>query len=144
MVIECGEGFVTSLRRHLPSSMNIQEQLRHITTIWISHAHLDHCGGLSCLLRAIVNTRRHSKDETKRQRLRPPLVVAPRKVLRYLSIMLDSNPRYYEGLTHQEWAPSSAERLPCMPFHVLQNIATSGTLSICLCSRAGIPKQSPC
>jgi ribonuclease BN (tRNA processing enzyme) len=122
VVIECGEGFVTSLRRHLPSSMNIQEQLPHITTIWISHAHLDHYGGLLCLLRAILNAHRHNKDETKRQRVGPPLVVAPRKVLRYLSIMLNDNTNYYEGLTHQEWEMQSSDRLPSMPFHVLQSI----------------------
>jgi hypothetical protein len=124
--------------------MKIQEQLCHNTTIWISHAHLDCYGGFLCLLRAILNAHHHNKDETKRLRLSPPLVVAPRKVLRYLSIMLDSNPRYYEERTHQEWATWSAEQLPSLPFHVLQIKYTSGTLSICLCSRAGIPKQSPC
>ena len=122
VVIECGEGFVTSLGRHLPDSMNLQDQLCYITTVWISHAHLDHYGGLPCLLRAISNAHRHNMDEKKRQRFSPPLVVAPRKVLRYLSIMLDDNTNYYEGLTHQEWETQAADRLPNLPFQALQNI----------------------
>ena len=53
-MIECGEGFVTQLQRHLPPNMELKEQLTKIRVIWISHAHLDHYGGLPSLLRAIT------------------------------------------------------------------------------------------
>lgn len=130
VVMECGEGFVTSLRRHLPFGMRLEEQLQEISIIWISHAHLDHYGGLVNLLREIERAR-HDKDESnrkKRARVNPVLIVAPRKVLKYLQVMLnidDNNDSHvlYEACTHQEWSQSAQQRLLTLPFlSSLQNI----------------------
>jgi len=127
VVIECGEGFVFSLRRHLPAGMNLDEQLQHLQLIWISHAHLDHYGGLPSLLRAIhcasSKVKQQDTSEHKRQRCSPPIVVAPRKVLHYLQVMLPIAKQLFEGMTHKEWEVQELQRLPYMPFEALQSVA---------------------
>jgi len=61
-IIECGEGCLTTLTRHLPNceatvnsmnTSNLNERLKEIRLIWISHAHLDHYGDLPFLIQAI-------------------------------------------------------------------------------------------
>lgn len=118
-VFECGEGFLTCLSRHLPPSSyvnranrkvgvrNLNEELRQIRFIWISHAHLDHYGGLPCLIRAINKTKsRHctcGREAGIANRKRKhgsgrmssscpcnllPIIIAPSKVLQYLDTSL--------------------------------------------------------
>lgn len=125
IVIECGEGYTTNLKRHMPFSTTVENQLSHICIIWISHAHLDHYGGLPCLLRArreatstVVDD---SKQHQKRHKSSPPIVVAPRKVLEFLNATLVSPNLFFEGMTHAEWE-SSQRRCYDMPFDYLHSV----------------------
>ncbi|KAL3770891.1 hypothetical protein ACHAWU_003200 [Discostella pseudostelligera] len=124
-IIECGEGTLTGLLRHLPyltmgdiyeSRLSyLQFQLSHVGFIWISHAHLDHYGDLPLLVQAIANAKKRSAH---RPQLRNPLfVIAPSKVLSYLELYCDQlnatndtsgrthscKPQMYVGVTHQEY-----------------------------------------
>mmetsp|Transcript_6266 Transcript_6266/g.17525 ORF Transcript_6266/g.17525 Transcript_6266/m.17525 type:complete len:935 (+) Transcript_6266:171-2975(+) len=56
-LLECGEGSLTALRRHLPSpnGQSLDDWLRQIRFIWISHAHLDHYSELPLMIRAIAD-----------------------------------------------------------------------------------------
>ncbi len=61
VVLECGEGHLTMLGRHLPMFCNGQTKgMRDITSqirlIWISHSHLDHYGDLPVLIDEIWNS----------------------------------------------------------------------------------------
>jgi len=109
-IIECGEGTLSMLQRFLPmvasidnESSNLEIHLLHVKFIWISHAHLDHYGGLPSVVEAIYRRRQTFNDKSragipsnqnKRQRwdepeLIPPLVViAPEVVLKYLNAAL--------------------------------------------------------
>ena len=115
VVLECGEGFLTMLHRHSPTEQSIEQHLSQIRLIWISHAHLDHYGGLPHLIHEIIKVNKNTQmctcyqkggkrepssptdDSTGMQRplckrcLRtcPPIVIAPSKVLRYLDCALD-------------------------------------------------------
>ena len=137
VVVECGEGFVASLQRHLPPTLTLDEQLCHIQLIWISHAHLDHYGGLPCLLRERQRACEmtfgcdDNNNNNKRQRFNPPTVVAPRKVLRYLQVMLSNQP-YYEGLTHAEWKTQALHR----PFHMPSSFQTLQSVPVEHCPSA--------
>ena len=58
-LLECGEGSLLALRRHLPSDdvlngPSLDEWLRQIRFIWISHAHLDHYSELPLMIRSIA------------------------------------------------------------------------------------------
>jgi ribonuclease BN (tRNA processing enzyme) len=111
-ILDCGEGILTNLYRHLPSFVGTRNDvLAHLKLIWISHAHLDHYGGLLDILRACYEARqgeygvanKRLKTETKatsfshqeknscsiivpsnRRDDDIPVVVAPFKVLKYL------------------------------------------------------------
>ena len=118
VVLECGEGFLTMLHRHASIKQSMQQYLCQIRLIWISHAHLDHYGGLPHLIHEIVKVNKQttmctcyqkvlkrenrvpsmSKDADagmhrsicKRcSRTCPPIVIAPSKVLRYLDCALN-------------------------------------------------------
>lgn len=110
-IIECGEGTVNALQRHLPfvcadvadPKSNLQMHLRHVKFIWVSHAHYDHYGGLPAVVSKIhearVQHKRRAKAKVDQQAgkqarveaLEPSvLVVAPRKVLDYLNIALQN------------------------------------------------------
>ena len=115
-IIECGEGTLTSLSRHLLKSsisdtqLTLEEQLRWVQLIWISHSHLDHYGDIASVVHAI-------SESKKKQLLSDPLlVIAPSKVLRFLDVMLGSarskhaassraTPSYV-GITHREFQSS--------------------------------------
>lgn len=116
-IIECGEGTLTSLSRHLPQStsnhsqsLSLDEQLRWVRLIWISHSHLDHYGDLPCLIKAIVISKARNNVS-----LGPLVVVAPVKVLKFLRVMLRSSAKTastkansiehssYIGITHREF-----------------------------------------
>ncbi|KAG7341250.1 ribonuclease Z [Nitzschia inconspicua] len=100
-ILDCGEGASAMLLRSCDKTLDWQ---RHIRGIWISHAHLDHYGGLPCLLRLLYDARvrnnkagatKNTEPVFKRQRRELnqecciPWVMAPPKVLRYLDISLD-------------------------------------------------------
>ncbi|CAJ1936335.1 unnamed protein product [Cylindrotheca closterium] len=93
-LLDCGEGVPTVLNR----TCSDLDWRRNLRGIWISHAHLDHYGGLPSLVRAIfsANTEEIShdriSDDAKRRRLvtrqNIPWVMAPPKVLQYLDVLL--------------------------------------------------------
>ena len=118
-IIECGEGTLTSLSRHLPQSasnhnqsLSLNEQLRWVRLIWISHSHLDHYGDLPSLISAIARSKSKSKNNDSSC---PLVVVAPVKVLKFLRVMLQSSVKTastkvnsiehssYIGITHREF-----------------------------------------
>ena len=112
MILECGDGVLTSLRRHMPALGS--SYLLEIRLVWISHSHLDHYGGLPSLVRAIHKARleqqrREGKANKACKRMRREfsvLVIAPAKVLRFLSIALVTTRQDYDwfrGVTHQEF-----------------------------------------
>ncbi len=97
-LLDCGEGMATMLSRYGPD-----DWLRCIRGIWISHAHLDHYGGLSTVLRAMANepagdgqfkadqsTTGSHEGSTKRHKkgITCCWVMAPPKVLRYIDLCL--------------------------------------------------------
>ena len=114
LLLDCGEGATTMFSRHTGSVSQFTKMLAsEIFGIWISHAHLDHYGGLPTLLRAIhqaswmtgqrqTSEQCHRHDSTashpppsKQARLDvtkspPPVpwVMGPTKVLRFLDVML--------------------------------------------------------
>ena len=122
-IIECGEGTLTGLLRHLPSPhsngldsklSSLDVHLSHVNFIWISHAHLDHYGELPFVVQAIANAKKRSKHSTQ-QKSSQLLVIAPSKVLKYLNNILDQSTtlsrkkkisdmrqQLYIGVTHRE------------------------------------------
>ncbi|KAL7481557.1 hypothetical protein ACHAW6_007241 [Cyclotella cf. meneghiniana] len=108
-IIECGEGALTSLSRYLLArnksrreTLCLDEQLRWVQFIWISHSHLDHYGDLPSVVKAITE----SKDN-ETSPVRPLIVIAPSKVLKFLRVMLGprAGRKYatYVGITHREF-----------------------------------------
>ena len=113
-LLDCGEGVSTMLSRNCG---HLNDWTRRVRGIWISHAHLDHYGGLPTLLRLLCKERksvattigstaeqrirkrpRHSANETPalfgsqnrgNTTIPVPWVVAPVKVLQYLDLVLD-------------------------------------------------------
>ena len=109
-LIECGEGTLTTLYRHLPAlqqpdqdaETRMSVHLRHVKFIWISHAHLDHYGGLPAVVKAIYKAgqeyiqQKQSSEHHSNKGLRaidspslPVCIVAPNKVLKYLDLALN-------------------------------------------------------
>ena len=112
-LLDCGEGTSTMLSRNYG---HINDWAQRIHGIWISHAHLDHYGGLPTILR-LLHEYRESKNKNSKSGIlestpeepfpkRPkyslsgrrrgdgdnnivPWVIAPPKVLRYLDIVLN-------------------------------------------------------
>jgi len=156
-IIECGEGCLTSLSRYLPTSSNLtlHDQLTEVRWIWISHAHLDHYGGLATFISAINVAQSESRKNhpctcclnrfipgrsavsnqpnhvcMQCKRLLPPVVIAPRKVLRFLDVSLNTKnggvstlskhgtpKRTHIGVTHQDFERSpSAQSIRDMVF----------------------------
>ena len=119
-LLDCGEGVSTMLSRNCG---HLNDWKRKVRGIWISHAHLDHYGGLPTLLRLLCEERNalcfheNAGSANERMRKRPrhssidipsestldsvipvPWVVAPPKVLRYLDLVLDcKNGRSKDG-----------------------------------------------
>ena len=107
-LLDCGEGVSTMLSRNCGRIHDWKERIRGI---WISHAHLDHYGGLPTMVRLLFEHRNQSNTNKnnavqsgeeepfpKRQKYRfsknegrgcVPFVIAPAKVLRYLDIILN-------------------------------------------------------
>jgi len=102
IAIEAGEGFVTQWNRYVSG-----RSLSTIRMIWISHAHWDHYGGLASLLVAIQNDRRTNRNaaQPSKKRLRseniPPWVMAPRKVLKYLELVLGEPAPLFRAVPHE-------------------------------------------
>jgi len=110
-LVECGEGCLTTLHRHLPSlkssdSKALDVWLSQVRFIWISHAHLDHYSELPLVVEAIARASDRNDSCTCMQRsdhsrnpycmtgcscMFPPIVIAPPKVLRYLDTFLARN-----------------------------------------------------
>ena len=117
MVLECGEGFLTNLQRYCPTKQIVEKHLEQIRLIWISHAHLDHYGGLPSLLHEIIklnagkymctcfqrrgnaspimSNRCQQSNTVENNRIcqtcrgkMPPIIIAPSKVLEYLDLSL--------------------------------------------------------
>ena len=131
-LIECGEGTLTGLLRHLPASFidhvsdssatRLEVQLMHVCFIWISHSHLDHYGDLPIVVQAIAN----AKLKLGRISHRPSdklLVIAPSKVLKYLDVLLHqpyspknksgggaSRQQMYVGVSHRDFQYSPFAR----------------------------------
>jgi ribonuclease BN (tRNA processing enzyme) len=130
-LIECGEGTLTGLLRHLPSisdhvgnssSNRLDVQLMHVCFIWISHSHLDHYGDLPIVVQAIANAK--LKLGRISQKISDQLlVIAPSKVLKYLDVLLQqsnapknkscggaSRQQMYVGVTHRDFQYSPFAR----------------------------------
>jgi ribonuclease Z len=132
-LIECGEGTLTALRRHLPplnshqcdsttnsASTRLNNHLSHVCFIWISHSHLDHYGDLPIVIQAITNAK--IKPGCRHRQANQLLVIAPSKVLKYLKLLLGqqdmprskdndgSNQQMYVGVTHRELSYSPFAR----------------------------------
>lgn len=113
-LIECGEGCLTTLQRHVPASKlsggsSLDGWLRHVRFIWISHAHLDHYSELPLVIEAISQGReRHGYCTCKHESHNfnseggryasnecsgcfPPIVIAPPKVLSFLDSSVACN-----------------------------------------------------
>ncbi len=109
-LLDCGEGVSTMLSR------NCGDWKRRVRGIWISHSHLDHYGGLPNLLRLLLEERKASnqtrgtnEQAAKRPRHSPaiiPWVVAPRKVLRYLDLVLGCQHGCYKDGTRVYMQPN--------------------------------------
>jgi ribonuclease BN (tRNA processing enzyme) len=100
-IVDCGEGLTAMLSRNCEAGFDWKKRIKGI---WISHAHLDHYGGLPCLLRTLHNERMQSMNVCFETESRPlkrsklctnayqptqvPWVMAPRKILRYLDMIL--------------------------------------------------------
>ena len=90
LLVDCGEAVASMFERYVDGSI----QLSDISTIWISHAHLDHYGGIPTLIRIlqkqfeVEESRNQHVSKRLRREYRPPRIVAPSKVLRYLDIVL--------------------------------------------------------
>ncbi|KAL7555277.1 hypothetical protein ACHAWF_019054 [Thalassiosira exigua] len=126
-IVECGEGTLTALLRHLPPLCEeveeeglspLEAQLSQVIFIWISHHHYDHYGDLPLVVNAIARVKRKSQLSTKEPR-KPLLVIAPSKVIQYLNAFLrrpggSSSGRAREGIrkeicscvTHREFQSS--------------------------------------
>ena len=124
-IIECGEGTMTSLQRHLPTfsrdlgsiNSHLRIRLSHVNFVWISHSHLDHYADLPIVVQAIACAKRKSSNDA--QQPNQLVVIAPSKVLKYLNIMLgqktamptsrvieSSQQPPYVGVTHREFQHS--------------------------------------
>ena len=108
LVLEAGEGFVTQWHRYATKPLSL------VSVIWISHSHWDHYGGLAQLLWAIAQYEHNQEPSEKRQktmhRLRPPLVLAPRKVLNFLhSAWPETHSQYFRGIPHEDLSPKRNE-----------------------------------
>ena len=141
-ILDCGEGVTTMLSRYYDghSSSNKDDNrnsddswVDEIQGIWISHAHLDHYGGLPTLLR-VIHERRHkgqqqplperSTKKAKLERNNVPWVMAPPKVLRYLDILLECRHGYLLGTKQQVFSPRVHHdpTIPQGPWSWFQNI----------------------
>jgi ribonuclease Z len=109
-IIECGEGTLSSLFKHIESlschPSSLEEHLSYVNFIWISHAHLDHYGDVSNVVQAVAKAKR------KAQNTQPVILIAPAKVLKYLRVLLlkpsaqKIEDRQYIGITHREFQTS--------------------------------------
>lgn len=115
-IIECGEGTLTSLLRHLPSlptdatsstASSFDEHLRSVQFVWVSHSHLDHYGDLPSVVQAIANAKK--RRQTLSTNGNPLVVIAPSKVLQFLNVVMNGSTekslkeRSYVGITHREF-----------------------------------------
>jgi ribonuclease BN (tRNA processing enzyme) len=105
VAIDTGEGFCTQWNRY---AGNVP--LSAIKVIWISHAHWDHYGGMINVLKLINETcmNKAQSVDSNRTLKRPrastsPVVVAPKKVLAFLRIMLGDRPdKYYRAVASDD------------------------------------------
>ena len=159
-LIECGEGTLTGLLRHLPplsghkddanfmSPARLDVQLSHVCFVWVSHSHLDHYGDLPIVVQAIVN----AKLKLGRIPQQPSdrlLVIAPSKVLKYLDVLL--NQSYYPtnksggGLRQQMYVGVSHRELQYSPFarHLISSI-TDYAITIPTCADSAQHQAQNC
>ena len=83
-LIDCGEGCLTSLAQYMPQSLCLNQSLLSLKLIWISHAHLDHYGGLATIIKAIDDARISREKSNILSFIEKPIVIAPLVVLQYL------------------------------------------------------------
>jgi ribonuclease BN (tRNA processing enzyme) len=106
VAIDPGEGFCTQWNRYA-GNVNLSS----IQVIWISHAHWDHYGGVVNLLQLIhkeTSMYQSKPVDSNRTFKRPrvsssPFVVAPKKVLAFLRILLcDMADKYYRAVSSDD------------------------------------------
>jgi ribonuclease BN (tRNA processing enzyme) len=153
LLLDCGEGVASMFSRYAP---NI-DWASCIAGIWISHAHLDHYGGLPTLLRVIAASRsqrqRQGQDfqpplpkEQRREAVAAPWVMAPAKVLRFLDLLLhcqqgrhrETNQHLFFPLTHHR-----DTNIPRGPWTWFQNIQVHHSCSASYGLLLGWKSKSP-
>lgn len=112
IVFEVGEGFVTQWSRY-----GAGRALDSIRFIWISHAHWDHYGGIVNLLVSLQRIRFSQQGDKEDAKSKPkrarrldatiPIVVAPRKVLQYISQVLVPSFDFFHGIEQNHKTQSS-------------------------------------
>lgn len=141
--IDVGEGFCTQWNRYAGD-----RPLACISHIWVSHAHWDHYGGLVNLLiqiyrdkrrRGVFTAQGHEELNAHNKRPRsmskenhdsnfpfisfPPWVVATPKVLRFLSLMFQTNSdKYFRPVHHDDAATMTLALAKIQPIMFWENI----------------------
>jgi ribonuclease BN (tRNA processing enzyme) len=157
LLLDCGEGVAAMFSRYAP---NI-DWVKCIAGIWISHAHLDHYGGLPTLLRVIAarSSQRQRQHQRERQDLQPPppkeqcretvaapWVMAPAKVLRFLDLLLHCQQGRHRETNQQLFFPLMHRRdtsIPRGPWTWFQNIQVHHSCSASYGLLLGWKSKSP-
>jgi ribonuclease BN (tRNA processing enzyme) len=144
ILLDCGEGVTTMMLRYGP-----QDWQRRIRGVWISHAHLDHYGGLATLIRNLGSSSDSSRTAHAKRRKTIPFpccwVMAPPKILRYLDLSLNCHHGrhnltgnvIFEPLLHQD--PTT----PPGPWTYFQNIKVAHNCHPAYGLLVGWPKGGP-
>jgi len=111
-LLDCGEGCLSALLQHHPLSLSLNDSFRSLRLIWISHAHLDHYGGLPAIVFACFQARRYQIADSDVDS--SVVIMAPAKCLQFLNSALGTTNgriilpngnslRIFHSLAHQDY-----------------------------------------